>query len=134
MSNDIESLIQSRKATSAPRVEFATIQKMVDALEYQYIVTDHCTTICIATYYGFKCGMGEASCVDPNNFDETIGRTVSHKRAEANATDTLWMLEGWRLHCSLQWDTVWHGRKVINDMPIEYPPGNDVFIDTEFQH
>ena len=47
----------------------------------------------IAVFRLTKSGVGESACVDPNNFDESIGRDV----ARANARDQLWKLLGFRL-------------------------------------
>lgn len=38
-----------------------------------------------------------AACVDPANYSEAIGVDLCRKRI----TDRLWLLEGWRLACTL---------------------------------
>lgn len=55
------------------------------------------TTVCLLTLKnGFEI-IGTSGCVDPANFDESIGR----KFAKEQAVDKIWMLEGYRLQCSL---------------------------------
>ena len=39
-----------------------------------------------------------SSCVDPDNYDEKLGRTIAMKRI----VDKLWDLEGYRLACELE--------------------------------
>lgn len=55
------------------------------------------TTVCLLTLRnGFEI-VGTSGCVDPLNFDEAIGR----KFAKEQAVDKIWMLEGYKLQCSL---------------------------------
>jgi hypothetical protein len=43
---------------------------------------------------GFIYGTGVGSCIDPAEFDETIGQQVAHKNAMTQATDKVWEEEG----------------------------------------
>ena len=46
---------------------------------------------------GFSVGSGKSACVDPSNFDYELGCKYAQERAEKDAIDNLWMLEGYLL-------------------------------------
>lgn len=81
------------------RVDFKHIQNMIDSLEYKFTVVDGTTiTFCVATLpNGFVVGRGESACVDPNNFDKALGEKFAQERAEQDAINKLWELEGYLL-------------------------------------
>lgn len=61
--------------------------------EDYYRFPDTTVTVCCLKIRNGMCLIGESACVDPNAFDESIGREV----ARANAKDQLWKLLGFRL-------------------------------------
>lgn len=71
------------------------------SVEYA-VFGDKLTVAVITLPNNFKV-TGEASCVDANNFDKTLGE----KYALENAVEKLWELEGyllaWRLHGRNEW-------------------------------
>lgn len=81
------------------KVNFEDIKEMVDSLEFKYaIVEDTTTTICKAVLpNGFTVGTGESACINPDNFDEALGRKYAKERAISDATNELWKLEGYLL-------------------------------------
>ncbi len=73
-------------------VTIESIEEKIVSTSYT-ILPDTTMTICVITLAnGFKV-IGEASCVDPANFDEKIGQEISRKRA----IDKIWPLEGYLL-------------------------------------
>lgn len=54
------------------------------------------TVCCLTLKNGFTV-IGESACVDPANFDETIGKEIAKK----DAINNMWMLEGYRLQNEL---------------------------------
>lgn len=85
--DELETAMDAREF---PRVTEATIRRSIVAEDY----FDHGTlTICILTLLnGFKI-VGESACVDPKNYDASIGRTYARKNAEQQ----IWKLEGYAL-------------------------------------
>jgi hypothetical protein len=63
----------------------------------EYTMMGKKTTVCLLTLRnGFEI-IGTSGCVDPANFDEAIGR----KFAKEMAVDKIWLLEGYRLQCTM---------------------------------
>ncbi len=83
----------------ANKVEVAHIQAMVRSLEFKFErIGDTTTTVCYAFLpNGFTVGKGDSACVDPANFDYELGCKYAKERAVADATNNLWMLEGYVL-------------------------------------
>lgn len=50
------------------------------------------TVCCLTLKSGFAV-IGESACINPDDFDQAIGREI----ARANAIDKLWQLEGYRI-------------------------------------
>jgi hypothetical protein len=54
------------------------------------------TAVCLKLPNGFEI-VETAGCVDPANYDHSLGVTTARKRVR----DKLWLLEGYRLQCEL---------------------------------
>lgn len=70
------------------------ITQILDDAEYEVfhkIFGKQCVVIA-KIYNGFTI-VGESACVDPNNYDESIGYDLAIKDIE----NQLWMLEGYKL-------------------------------------
>lgn len=69
------------------------LDHLVAQSKVEFAVFDNKLTVAVVTVpCGFKV-TGEASCVDPSNFDKALGE----KYALENAVDKLWELEGYLL-------------------------------------
>lgn len=80
------------------KVEFTHIQTMASSLSYEYAKIGAKTTVCCAFLpCGFQVASGESACVDPANYDQELGEKYAKERAEANAINKLWELEGYLL-------------------------------------
>ena len=55
------------------------------------------TTICQLTLENGFTVTGESACVDPDNFDKTIGESIAYE----NARNKIWVLEGYLLKQAL---------------------------------
>lgn len=87
---------------TAPRVSQEQIESLMAQLEYKtHIVDGTNTTMAIALFNGFSVATGQTACVDPENFNEELGRKYAIQNAENAARDKLWELEGWRLKMSM---------------------------------
>lgn len=84
---------------SSNKVEFALVQSMISSLSFKYArIGDTTTTVCEAFLpNGFSVGSGKSACVDPANFDFEVGCKFARENAEADAKNTIWMLEGYLL-------------------------------------
>lgn len=60
-------------------------------------VPDTTVTICAITLKNGFTVVGESACIDPNNFDQTIGQKIAYE----NAFEKLWQLEGYRVKSQL---------------------------------
>ena len=85
------------------KVEFSTIQAMVETLEYKFerVGTTTVTGCWAFLPSGFQVGYGESACVDPANYDEALGQKYAKERCEAAAANELWKLEGYVLSKAL---------------------------------
>ena len=81
------------------KVEFQHIQDMANSLNYVYQrMGDSTVTVCCAFLpNGFQVGTGESACVDPASYDKEKGEKLAKERAEVNAINKLWELEGYLL-------------------------------------
>lgn len=81
------------------KVEFSHINDLVASLEFKFArIEETTTTVCEAFLpNGFSVGSGKSACVDPDNFDYDLGCKYAMERAIQDATNTLWMLEGYLL-------------------------------------
>jgi hypothetical protein len=81
------------------KVEFNHIEAMKQTLSYKFArVEDTTVTGCWAFLpNGFQVSYGESACVDPANFNQAAGERYAKERAEYNATNKLWELEGYLL-------------------------------------
>ena len=87
---DIEKLLQE-KGLNAPRLTPEAIQDKIMKSEFHRL-TD-VLTVCVITLENGFTVTGESACASPANYDQEIGE----KTALANATDKIWMLEGYLL-------------------------------------
>lgn len=80
------------KGLTAPRVTLSDINKKVKSESYTILPSGK-TLVCeIILENGFGV-RGEASVVDPRNFDMEIGKTISRN----DAVSKIWVLEGYLL-------------------------------------
>lgn len=71
------------------------VNSIIESEEYQKLGRK--TTACVLTLKnGFEI-VATSACVDPDNYNEEIGRETSKKRA----IDKIWELEGYHLQCFL---------------------------------
>lgn len=75
------------------------MKSLLDSLEYKFErVGETTVTGCWAFLpNGFQVGYGESACVDPNEFDEELGKKFAKERATISAENELWKLEGYLL-------------------------------------
>ncbi|MFL3984733.1 Gp49 family protein [Pseudomonas aeruginosa] len=88
---------------NAPRVTVEQIDALVAGLSYHtYVIPGTTTTVAAAIGPGdFVVGLGMAAAASVENFDEVIGRNRAISKAQAEARNKLWELEGWRLKLNL---------------------------------
>lgn len=94
MEQDIQAL-----NLTAPRVESASIDDIMSRVRYVVSVVEGTTTTLATavTDDGFTLAIGQTSCVDPDNFNASVGAKWAIEDAKKKARDELWKLEGWRL-------------------------------------
>lgn len=68
------------------------MQKRIKDVEYIRI-PDTTVTICHITLVNGFSVRGESACVNPDNFEEAVGRKIAYD----NAFDKIWQLEGYLL-------------------------------------
>ena len=71
------------------------LESLVDSVQYLVFPGTTMTVCCLILKSGFAV-TGESACINPDDFDEAIGREI----ARANAIDQLWKLEGYRIKAS----------------------------------
>lgn len=81
------------------KVDFNEIKELADSLVYKFAVIEGTTTtVCKAILpNGFSVGTGESACIDPNEYNKELGEKYAKERAQANAVNELWKLEGYLL-------------------------------------
>ncbi len=81
------------------KVSFEHINKLIGQCEFSFhVVEGTTTTACwVILPNGFQIGYGESACVDPTNYNQELGERYAFERAEADATNNLWKLEGYLL-------------------------------------
>ena len=76
---------------------------MAGVTYHVYRVPDTTTTVAVAySEDGFRLAVGASDCVDPANYDFELGKKYACERAEHDARNKLWELEGYHLFKSLQ--------------------------------
>lgn len=85
------------------RVTQDTINAIIDASKISITKIDPKTTVVIATLQNGFVILESSSCVDPDNYDENIGRDLCMEKIK----EKLWELEGYRLQCKI------HENKII---------------------
>lgn len=64
---------------------------------YYHRVPDTTVTICAITLKNGFTVVGESACIDPDNFNHSIGEQVAYN----NAFEKIWQLEGYRIKSQL---------------------------------
>ena len=96
--NDLERELQ-KKGLTAPRVTREKVESII--VDENYINAGEATgnaalctlTICVLTLKNGFVVTGESACASPENFDQSVGE----RRARENASDKVWLLEGYLL-------------------------------------
>lgn len=85
------------------KVSPVRIEELMGSLTYTYtLLADGRTTICQATLpNGFNIALGQSACIDPANYDKDLGEKYAKERADQDARNELWKLEGYRLSLQL---------------------------------
>lgn len=79
------------------------IDDLCKRIKYKVTVVEGTnTTLAVAILDGFTLSVGLSSCVDPSNFDKSIGEKIARQNAIHEARDLLWQLEGYALHKALK--------------------------------
>lgn len=84
------------------RVNSRDVENAITKVEY-VVLPDGKTTICLLTLDNGFTVRGEASCVDPANYNKLVGEEI----ALQNAKDEVWPLLGFRLA-----DQLAHGTRI----------------------
>jgi len=79
------------KGLTAPRLTPDAINATIKGTEY-HVFNSVLTVCCLTLKNGFTV-TGESACASPENFDADLGQKI----AFSNATDKIWMLEGYLL-------------------------------------
>lgn len=84
------------------KVDYKEVNALADKLEYKFWrVPETTVTVCVALLDGFQMGVGTSGCVDPEEFNEEIGKQVAQENAHAQAKDQIWALKGAALRAKL---------------------------------
>jgi len=90
MDTPIEAEIQG-KGLNAPRITPQHVQDTIATTVFHKL-TD-VLTVCVLTLRNGFTVTGESACASPENYDKEIGERI----ARENATEKIWMLEGYLL-------------------------------------
>lgn len=90
------------KGLTYPRVTNDHIESMMKLIEFDCHVVDGTTTTVITAFINmghikFTLSTEIMACVDPRNFNKSIGQKYGIQKASRSAKDKLWELEGYRL-------------------------------------
>ena len=85
-----EQMIQD-KGLNAPRLTPEHIENTIKGVEFHRL-TD-VLTVCVMTLKNGFTVTGESACASPANYDKEVGERV----ARDNATEKIWLLEGYLL-------------------------------------
>jgi len=88
--NSTEKMIQE-KGKTAPRLTPALIQDTIKDVSFHKL-TD-VLTVCVLTLQNGFTVTGESACASPENYGKEIGEKI----AKENATEQIWLLEGYLL-------------------------------------
>ena len=72
------------------------LESLVERI-YYHRVPDTTATICAITLKNGFTVVGESACIDPENFNHSIGEQVAYN----NAFEKIWQLEGYRIKSQL---------------------------------
>lgn len=72
------------------------LESLVERIYYHH-VPDTTVTICAITLKNGFTVVGESACIDPDNFNHSIGEQVAYN----NAFEKIWQLEGYRIKSQL---------------------------------
>lgn len=88
--------------TTIYKVTPERIQHLLDSSTFHYSRLHGTTTVCqVVLPNGFSIAMGTSACVDPANFDESLGRAYAKEDSTTKARAKLWELEGYVLAMQL---------------------------------
>ena len=87
----IEQEIQE-KGLTAPRVTPKRLEQVIAGVDFHVFPDTQLTVCCLKLENGFTV-TGESACASPENFNAELGQKI----ARENATNKIWMLEGYLL-------------------------------------
>lgn len=93
-----------KEISQAPRVTKDQIDELLKRVVYVVVQRpDNTTSTFVHAYLDgkFLLGTGFSACVSEANFNAEIGERVAKQKAEVEAVNKLWELEGYRLYHSL---------------------------------
>lgn len=113
-----------------PRVTVEQINTLMNTVEYEVLPVPNSTlTLAVAWLpmgsRKFKLAIGEAACVDPNNFNPEIGAKFAIEDAANKARSRLWELEGYVLSVIIQNEEIEKAVQLANSVE-PYDPNNTV--------
>ena len=86
----VEDMLQE-KGLNAPRLNQKHLEDTINQCEFHKL-TD-VLTVCVLTLRNGFTVTGESACASPENYDKEIGEKI----ARENATEKIWLLEGYLL-------------------------------------
>lgn len=95
---------QLKEISQAPRITKDQIYSLMKRVQYVVVQKpDNTTSTFVHAYLDgkFFLGTGFSACVSEENFNSEIGERIARQKAEVEATNKLWELEGYRLYSSL---------------------------------
>ena len=114
-----------------PRVTVEQINTLMATVEYEVLPVPNSTlTLAVAWLpmgsRKFKLAIGEAACVDPNNFNAEKGAEFAIADAANKARSRLWELEGYLLSVVLQSQEHQLAQAIVQASQESYDPNNTV--------
>lgn len=107
MSNDKEMQQSFEESGSIyPKVDFITIEKLMEKVTYEcHVVKNTTTTVIVGMIpigpINFTLCTEIMACVDPRNFNKEKGEKYGIEKAAISAKNKLWELEGYALANSM---------------------------------
>lgn len=86
------------------RVTIARVESLLNSCTEEFHHFEGTTLTVCALFLpdGFHLAIGQSSCVDPKNFDATMGKRIAASDARRKAIDKIWELEGYLLKQTLK--------------------------------
>lgn len=103
-----ETVAAANPMMEAPKIHNADILARMKRVTYVTRHIEGTTTTFVDAFLDgqFLIATGMSACISPRIFDAELGVTMAREKAQRQATDKLWELEGYRLFCALQNDQV----------------------------